>query len=204
MKIHRRFPIAAFVAAALLVIPAGRARGDVQGVTCGGEPIHALDTGTGCMLIGQTGSVVDPCCQYFAPSDEPENVYAMTRDSFDIWVVRQCPVFPRTCTPKLEDDGCTAAADNPCTPYLDTEGNPITVTRTIYLMQVTDDQAGNEWLAVPYRGKIHPKKDELVSVKFGDQGGKTGVISAGQDEAIMNALGMSGGFPLPDEPPVSP
>lgn len=193
---------AALVAAALLGVGSGGSAD--AAVTCGGEPIHAVDTGTGCMLIGQTGTVQDPCCQYVAPSDEPENVYAVTRDSFAIWVVRQCPVFPKTCTPKLADDGCTPAADNTCTPYLDAGGRPFTVARTIYLMQVTDDQAGNQWLAEPYRGKIHPRKGELVSVKFGDQGGKTGVISAGQDEGIMNAAGMSGGLPLPERPPVAP
>jgi hypothetical protein len=195
---------AGFVAAALValgVVPAGA---DVHGVDCGLEPIHAVDTGTGCMLIGQTGTVQDPCCQYYAPSDEPESVFAVTRDSFDIWVVRQCPVYPSSCTPKLESDHCTPASDNTCEPFRDANGNPITVTRTIYLMQVTDDEAGNEWLAEPYRGKIHPKQGELVTVKFGNQGGRSGVISAGQDEAIMNALGMQGGLPLPEEPPVGP
>jgi hypothetical protein len=169
---------------------------------CGAGNIgRGPDTGTGCMVIGQGPTVVDPCCTYPAPSGEPENVFAVTRDSFSIYVVRQCPEFAiGGCTPTLEADECTPTPDNTCQPLKDASGNVIYGPKTITLMEVTDAEAANTDLARLYRGKIHPFEGETVNVYFG--AGKAGFISAGQDEALMNAAGMSGGLPLPDPPPL--
>jgi hypothetical protein len=186
---------------ALALVYAGAGVASAQDACGAGDIGRGPDTGTGCMVIGQGPTVVDPCCTYQAPTGEPENVFALTRDSFSIYVVRTCPEFAiGGCTPTLEADECTPTADNTCPPLMDGNGNVIYGPKTITLMEVTDSEAANTDLAKIYRGKIHPQEGETVNVYFG--AGKAGFISAGQDEALMNAAGMSGGLPLPDQPPI--
>jgi hypothetical protein len=164
-----------------MAVGAGTVRAECE-VDAGRGP----DTGTGCMAVGQGPTVVEACCQYEAVSGS-QNVFATTREGFSVYVVRQCPSFPRTCTPVLEDDQCTPAPENSCEPRRDASGNLLLEPKTIYLME---EPSGNEVLLEPYRGKVHPQPGEVVTVFLGS--GAAGYVSVGQDEALV-----PGGLPLP-------
>ena len=141
---------------------------------------HNPGTGHGCMTYGEGPTVAESYCTYTAESDT-QNVYAITPNSWAIWVVRQCVAYPQYCDLQIDSSsGCPVPVQpSQCPPILDKNGNPSIQGTTVFLVQYNGTP-------VPQPLQVHPFPGEEVTVFIGS--GTVGFVSAGQDEAVSGML----------------